>query len=227
MSIRKILGALVATAALTSAGGAGAVTVNWVDWTSQPTSTHVDGTLTLGANVIDVDYDGAISFTQTNGGTDFWSNCGVSGCYNPDYTQGVINRPTGTDLISLDAGGQKTFTFSQAVVNPYLAFTSWNGNNVSFSAPFTVVSQGGGYWGSGSFVPNGANTAFFGNGEVHGVLKFQGTFTSLSFSDSSEYWHGITVGAEGLAVPEPATWAMMIMGFGAAGAMLRRRTVVA
>ena len=28
----------------------------------------------------------------------------------------------------------------------------------------------------------------------------------------------------GGVVPEPATWAMMIMGFGAAGAMLRRRS---
>ncbi|WP_293682759.1 PEPxxWA-CTERM sorting domain-containing protein, partial [uncultured Phenylobacterium sp.] len=30
-------------------------------------------------------------------------------------------------------------------------------------------------------------------------------------------------GNVGNAVPEPATWAMMILGFGAAGAMLRRR----
>ena len=29
------------------------------------------------------------------------------------------------------------------------------------------------------------------------------------------------------AIPEPATWAMMILGFGAAGAVLRRRRAVA
>lgn len=33
---------------------------------------------------------------------------------------------------------------------------------------------------------------------------------------------GATIG-NGNAVPEPATWAMMIMGFGATGAMIRRR----
>lgn len=33
----------------------------------------------------------------------------------------------------------------------------------------------------------------------------------------------VKVGAGATVVPEPATWAMMIMGFGAAGAVLRRR----
>ena len=34
------------------------------------------------------------------------------------------------------------------------------------------------------------------------------------------------VGGTG-GVPEPASWALMIMGFGAAGAMIRRRKAVA
>ena len=139
-----------------------------------------------------------------------------------EYTKGLVNRPTGTDLISLDGGGLKTITFSQAVVNPFVAFTSWNGNSVTFSAPYTVISEGCGFWGCGTFQSTGP-ASFFGSGEVHGVLQFQGTFTQLSFTDSNEFWHGFTVGAEGVAVPEPGTWALMIMGFGAAGAMLRRR----
>ncbi|MBL8554334.1 MAG: PEP-CTERM sorting domain-containing protein [Phenylobacterium sp.] len=213
----KLFAAAVATAALAAASQAGAVTVNWADWTAQTSGTHVDGTITVGSDMVDVDYDGAIYFTQTNGGTDFWLDTG--------YTQGVVNRPTGTDLIALDGGGLKTITFSQAVVNPYLAFTSWNNNTVNFSAPFTIVSQGCGYWGCGTFSPNITNTGFFGSGEVHGVLQFQGTFTSLTFTDSSELWHGFTVGIGGVStgVPEPATWGLMILGFGAAGAMLRSR----
>lgn len=37
----------------------------------------------------------------------------------------------------------------------------------------------------------------------------------------------VTLNGGGGVVPEPATWAMMLMGFGAMGAMLRRRTAVA
>lgn len=73
-------------------------------------------------------------------------------------------------------------------------------------------------------VSNG-NLTLFSSGEVHGVLQFRGTFTQLSFTDTNELWHGFTVGVGGVAggVPEPATWAMMILGFGAAGATIRRR----
>ena len=32
----------------------------------------------------------------------------------------------------------------------------------------------------------------------------------------------VTIGRNNAAVPEPSTWAMMLMGFGAAGAAMRR-----
>lgn len=226
-SSTTLFAAAASAALLLGASAANAaVTVNWTDWTSPavgpPTaSTHVDGMITVGATTIDVDYDGALYFTQTSGGTDYWA-ASVA-----DYTDGNVNRPTGSDIISLNAGGLKTLTFSQAVVNPYLAFSSWNGNVVNFSAPFTIVGQGCGHWGCGTFAPNIAGTGFTGQGEVHGILQFQGTFTQLTFTDSGELWHGFTVGVEGVAVPEPTTWALMIAGFGGVGAMLRRRRVAA
>jgi hypothetical protein len=62
-------------------------------------------------------------------------------------------------------------------------------------------------------------------GETSAIFQFRvvaanytlGTFTAQD---------GIAVTAQGFsptAVPEPASWAMMILGFGAAGAMMRRR----
>ncbi len=209
------LAATVSAAALALAGSASAaINVNWADWT-QASAGSASGTI-LGT--VGVTYTGGYTFAQTNGGTDYWVDGG--------YTQGLVNRPTGTDIIALDQGGRKVITFSQAVVDPFMAFTSWQGNTATFSAPFTVISQGCGYWGCGSFSAFGGNTGFNGAGEVHGVLQFKGTFTSLSFTDTSENWHGFTVGASGV-VPEPATWAMMIMGFGFAGAALRSRRRVA
>jgi len=55
------------------------------------------------------------------------------------------------------------------------------------------------------------------------VLQFQGVFTTLSFTDPDEGWREFTVGIGGIAgAPEPATWAMIISGFGVIGAGLRR-----
>jgi hypothetical protein len=211
MTFTKILAAGLLLAAANSAQ---AVTVTWASLTAQPDATTVTGTV----GGVGLTYSGSINFSQlNNAGTDYWVDGG--------YTQGLVNRPVGTDLISLNGGGLKTITFAAPVTDVYLAFTSWNAVDVTFSAPFTVVSQGAGYWGGGTFSVNGPSDGFFGNGEVHGVLKFAGTFTSLSFTDTSENWHGFTVGVG--AVPEPQSWAMLIAGFGLVGATMRRRRSVA
>lgn len=205
---------MIAVLMLGTATMAQAVTVKWATLTAQPNATTVVGTV----DGVGLTYSGAINFSQlNNSGTDYWVDGG--------YTQGLVNRPLGTDLISLNEGGLKTITFAAPVKDVYLAFTSWNGVNVTFSAPFTVVSQGTGFWGGGTFGVNGSSDGFLGNGEVHGVLKFAGTFSSISFTDTQENWHGFTVGTA--AVPEPASWALMIAGFGLVGASMRRRRTTA
>ncbi|MBX3485689.1 PEPxxWA-CTERM sorting domain-containing protein [Phenylobacterium sp.] len=52
------------------------------------------------------------------------------------------------------------------------------------------------------------------SGPSGGYVDFRGSITSISFD-------GAFLPNQG--VPEPSTWALMILGFGAAGAMLRRR----
>jgi len=55
-----------------------------------------------------------------------------------------------------------------------------------------------------------------------------GYITSLTVSavqpESGSLWPTVNDLTLGVAVPEPATWAMMILGFGLAGTALRRRT---
>jgi hypothetical protein len=86
---------------------------------------------------------------------------------------------------------------------------------------------------SGGYVnwANGGNQTFnFGNGGQLAVHLDNATFNSGPFLNLDEgYSERATVTAEfslnslSAAVPEPATWGMMIMGFGLAGAVLRRR----
>lgn len=204
---------------------ASAVTVAWTDWTGA-TATVATGSITSGPTVLGVTLSTsgeALNFVQTGlpGQTNFFTE----GSPAP-YTSGdVTNAPPAAEMVSLALGGRKTITFSQAITNPYIAFVSWNGNVAAFSQPFEKVSEGCGYWGCGTFTQGAGNT-FVGSGEVHGVLRFLGTFDSISFTDTNEDWHGLTIGIGGVAptaVPEPATWGMMIAGFGLMGAAMRRR----
>lgn len=209
-----LVGSALAAMTIASSAATAATTVNWADLTAT-TPGGVVGTINVGGTPVAVTYAGAYAFAQTNGGTNYWTGSA--------YTNGdVTNAPPTSDIIALNFGGLKTITFSQAVTDPYLALISWNSNSGTFNQPFQVVSQGCGYWGCGSFT-NVTSNSFVAQGELHGVIRFNGTFTSVSFTDQSEYWHGIQIGVAGLAsaVPEPAAWAMMIGGLGMVGGAMR------
>jgi len=77
-------------------------------------------------------------------------------------------------------------------------------------------------------------------GFFNGITLLSSNFTGLTYSVAGDTlklnWVGTNSSSDipfvaefgfGSAVPEPATWAMLIGGFGLAGAALRRRRVVA
>lgn len=87
-----------------------------------------------------------------------------------------------------------------------------------YTAGGPITLAGTGIWGGPQVQVGNGNQQFgttviydFGTDVVHKV-EFSSGGNSFEFDKLA-----------GVAVPEPSTWAMMIMGFGTAGAMLRRR----
>lgn len=123
----------------------------------------------------------------------------------------------GTDLIgTIDAGALKILSPADAAMQMRLSGGAiflgiLPGNPISFTASGTDVRCGG----SGGVTLRPGGTA--------------------SFGFSCGFFGGPTISAQGdgtyssapAAVPEPATWATMILGFGAIGYSMRRRNKVA
>ena len=207
------------------AAAANATVVDWSAWTAATGST-ANGVMP-GAGV-GIGYSGEISFTQiNNSGTDYWRQGGVTPW--PAYVSGsVSNAPITTDLVAISGNGTlNTVTFSQPVVNPYMAIVSLGQNGIGstyeFDAAFQIISVGQGHWGNGTL----ANTGVNGLGgetlvgfEGHGVIQFIGVFNSISWttvSNVGEYWNGFTFGV----VPTPG--AAAVLGLGGLAAARRRR----
>jgi hypothetical protein len=92
-----------------------------------------------------------------------------------------------------------------------------------FNAAPTLQAGGpNAQFGGQSIVVNG-NTV---NGaEGNGVVQFTGTFSSLSWTNTPEFFYAFTVGLNGpvAAIPEPETYAMLLAGLGLLGFAARRR----
>ena len=159
------------------------------------------------------------STTAPNLPYNFWS---------PTAPYGAL-APTNSSLVQFIGPLRTTITFASAVVNPLLAFNSLgnltqpNAVTHTFSDAFQLLSDNttaGGAWGTGtnSIVGN----TLTGN-EFSGLLRFNGTFTSLTFeSSNAENWTGFTVGYES-EVPEPSTVGLVLTGLFALGVTARRR----
>jgi hypothetical protein len=118
-----------------------------------------------------------------------------------------------------------TITFSTPVTNPVFAIWSLGDGTINakfnFNAPFTIQAGGPSAEYGGSPITQTGTVA--AGSEGNGTLQFNGTYSSISWTNPvGEGWYGFTAGVQS-AVPELSTWAMMIMGFAGVGAMTYRR----
>jgi len=218
MKMKKLLfGTVLFLILILSVSTAQASTVFWTDWTASGPG-EVTGTMSIGAETVGVTFSGSYSFAQVSGGTNYWNPA------TPYLSATVENAPPASDIIALSSGGSVTITFSQAVTNPLLALVSWNGNHPRFENEIEFLSYGYGYWGGGTPVMDADKKGFLGNGEVHGVLQMAGTYDAITFTHTSEGWHGLTVGVVDVA-PVPLPAALWLFGSGLVGLVGLRRKI--
>lgn len=130
---------------------------------------------------------------------------------------------------SLGAGGSSTFDFTGFTGGGPLKSLSvyWGSvdryNVVDFFDPRGTLV--GAFSGADLPLANGNQTAAMTNRRVFFDFLPAENVTAARFRSTGVAFEFDTIGAEAGAVPEPATWAMLIAGFAAVGVGLRRRRV--
>jgi hypothetical protein len=203
-----------------------ASTITWTTWTSGTVSSTAGSAAgTLSGLGISVAYSGEMEGLA--GGEVLWAPTST-------FTGGTVGDapPNGTNVaITLVGGGNvlDTASFSAPLLNPILAIWSLGQDGITarfdFTAaePFTI--EGGGpsdqYGGSSIFAGGACPINDVCGIEGNGVVQFNGTFSSITWSNPAfEDFYAFTIGVP-QAAPEPATLALV--GLGLAGFGFSRR----
>ena len=198
-------------------------TIAWTHWTSVTAGSPGTGTGTIGS--INVTYSGQTSGILTNYPS--WTP-------TTTFSGGIVGNPPPAANNSIQIMGGVTYTesitFSSPVVDPIMAIWSLGagGTPASFdftpTEPFNIVAGGpSAEFGGSSITAMGNNVL---GEEGNGVVQFNGTFSTITFTTPSfENYYAFTVGEDatltGGGVPEPGT--LSLLGLGLSALPLARR----
>ena len=189
--------------------------------------------MTSGAQAAIVTYSGAFAVTNNINGTDFNFRNGAVGPETtiPGWDLNIYNSGTSISFFWNNAIAGTAGGVAGTATGPYLSLAT--GAVVSAASTFTAVTSG---LQTAAFQTSGPHILGFRfynettSATNYGYLTITNTATS-GFPATVTNWSyentgaAITVGGGAVsgAVPEPATWGMMLAGFGIVGGTMRRR----
>lgn len=193
----------------------------WTDWTTAHSGSPGSAAGTV--NGVAVAYSGEVLAFNTTATANIWSSPASSFVGGTSATSpSAIN-----DAIFLQGlAGTNTLTFVKPIENPVFAIWSLGSPSIpatfTFNARPTFEAGGSDIYGGSAITVNGNTVS---GREGSGVVQFSGTYSSISWTDTPEYYYGFTVGANGPLVPTPlpaAAW-LLVSGLGAFGTLFRTR----
>jgi MYXO-CTERM domain-containing protein len=226
---RLALGVCIGLSSVVLSAPAHAAIYSYVDWsTADVASGSASGTITLpDSSTVTVTFaainadssPGTLYGAQVNGGTNYWSPS------TPYTSVEVENAPPTPDILQLSGGLNQTYvvTLSEPIKDPMMAVVSLGQGSLrttyDFDAPFTIVSQGAGYWGGGPAALTALPDDILEGYEGHGTIRFVGTFETFSWTaPTPETWHGFTFAIRTTERLEPTPGAGGAGGASAGGA---------
>jgi hypothetical protein len=143
----------------------------------------------------------------------------------PGNTRLVLNVTPGA-VVDLVAWDVNLTAFAASYLSEIaVTFSNTAGSAVRLRPGVATAAAGtASFSGSGSLVGSGLSFVIGGDGKFY--LEFHETFDDVAGAADGRWNSGtLTFREIGLAggVPEPATWAMMLAGFGIVGGAMRRR----
>ena len=213
---KLVLSALLATLAVPAAANAAQLVVTSYD------TPNGDGQASGGSfNYWDKNYTGAGA--KTTDGAPLTGGVG-------DLTDGIVAKDFWYNVENGAGEGPYVGWYALSSLNPVVKFNLAGVSAVTEIRIHLDNSGVGGVFTPAAILINGVNSAFSGPaaGSIGWVtfsgLNLTGSSQTIEFRQDPFRWAFVSeVQFLGNRVPEPAAWAMMLSGFGLAGAAMRRR----
>lgn len=228
------IGALVAALSSTHSANATVVSLNFENIAPFPVDNNTavgeyynGGTSSIGTTGVNygVSFGPNAFLLCLNSTTTFCSNASRGGIGDPASAQAALLFPGGAGtFLNVAAGFTTGFSFNYSASGPGSigVYDGLNGTgNLLQTINLGSNLIGCGAYGGAAFCPFSAAGVTFG-GTARSVSFSFGRFTDVVFDDVT--LGSAVPGPQVGAVPEPASWAMLILGFGVLGGVLRRRS---